>query len=373
METIMRVIKRHKRCPHCNQYHTRKHGFIYRKKRSGDKRRLRVLRWYCHLCKRAFIERRHINRLGRAVAATKHYFVGRASYRNTARLLHINRATAYSHIQSICQRTKMPWELSQELKPSWSGYLLIDSDAITVGSRQEYLITAVDSATRDIPAAILCRTQSADDWGRLLEMLIDLNYPFKAFVTDGYIPLISALKAYFSRLPHQQCIKHFYDETYRAFRYRPSHKHIDMQRTKLFMDLLHPVLFARSYSHHAGELNHLLNHPTLLHPDFKEPLYRLHQFIPYLRPHFFDRNIPRTTNIIENVFSQLDLKLNPSIKFATHESAWNTIKCLISWYRFKRFSNCRPRYRHHNGKAPLELAGVMLPQTPWIYQAMRRF
>jgi len=67
------------------------------------------------------------------------------------------------------------------------------------------------------------------------------------------------------------------------------------------------------------------------------------------------QRIPRITNSSKNIFSQLGLKLNPAIKFGSHESAWNTAKCLISWYRFKKFSGCCKTHMC-KGKAPLELA-----------------
>jgi transposase-like protein len=373
MEAYMRVIKRHKRCPHCDGLHTRKHGFRYRKKRNSNERFISVLRWYCYTCKRSFSDIKSIHKFQYAISAARHYFVGRASYRNTAKILHIDRMTAYTHIQAVCQRTKFPWELSQELTPTWSGYLLLDSDEVIVHNQHQYLLTAVDSATRDIPSALLMQHQGLSAWEQLLDTLTAIHYPFKAIISDGFSSIISAVKNKHPHIPHQLCVKHFYDETYRFFRYRPFHMHLDSKLTNLFMDLLRPVLFAHSFAHHQGELNHLLNHPKLAHLSFKEPIQRLRCYLPYLTRYLFDRNIPRTTNIIENVFSQLDLKLNPIIKFGSHESAWNTIKSVIAWYRFKKFSNCRKRYQYHNGKAPLELAGVTLKNTPWIYQSIRQF
>jgi transposase-like protein len=372
MEAYMRIIARHQRCVHCHSTHTRKNGFRYRKKRSHDKRIIRVVRWFCLSCKKTFSDTKSIHRFAYAINAARHYFVGRASYRNTARQLHINHMTAYTHVQAVCQRTKMPWELSRDLTPQWSGYLLVDSNQIIVNNRPAYMLFSVDAATRDIPSLILSRQQTVPDWQRLFTTLTDVKYPFKAFISDGYQSILTAVKTMFPRVPHQICLKHFYDETYRFFRYCPHRIHMDKKHTNLFMNLLHSVLFARSFGHYQGELNHLLNHPKLTHPIFKDHIQRLLQYPHYILPHFFDQNIPRTTNIIENVIGQLDLKINPSIKYGSYESAWNTIKSIVAWYRFKKFSNCRFRYRHHNGKAPLELAGVKLKKTSWIYQAIRQ-
>lgn len=373
MEAYMKLIKRHKRCPRCKQLHTKRYGYKPCKRIMPDQAHIRFQRWYCYTCRQTFSNLKSIHAFQYAARAAKHYFVGRASYRNTAKILKINRMTAYNHIQAVCKRTKFPWELSQELSPTWSGYLLIDSDEVIVHNQHQYLLVAVDSGTRDIPSALLSQHQGVAQWEQLLDTLHSIQYPFKAIISDGFPSILSAVKNKHPQVPHQLCVKHFYDETYRFFRYRPFRMHLDSKLTELFMNLLHPVVFAQSYAHHRGELNHLLNHPKLSHPAFKEPIQRLRYYLPYLTRYLFDRNIPQTTNIIENVIGQLDLKLNPIIKFGSHESAWNTIKSVIAWYRFKKFSNCRKRYQHHNGKTPLELAGVKLKNTPWIYQAVRQF
>ncbi|MBD3272554.1 MAG: hypothetical protein GF384_08485 [Elusimicrobia bacterium] len=373
MEAYMRIIKRHKRCVHCHSIHTRKRGFRYRKKRNPDRRIIKVIRWYCYTCKRTFSDTKSIHKFAYATKAALHYFISRASYRNTAKQLHINHMTAYTHVQAVCQRTKMPWELSKELTPQWSGYLLIDSDEIIVHGKHQYLILAVDTHTRDIPSAILTRKQEIADWQLLFKTLTDINYPFKAIISDGFPSILGAVKQTFPHLPHQLCVKHFYDETYRFMRYRQHRKHIRANLAERFMKQLHHVLFAKSLLHYHGELNHLFNDPKFNRFDFKDLIIRMQYYSKYLTPHFLDTSIPRTTNIIENVISQLDLKINPIIKFDSHERAWATIKTIIAWYRFKKFSNCRKRYKHHNGKAPLELAGIQLKKSSWIYQAIRQF
>lgn len=373
MRAYMRIIKRHKRCPYCKQLHTKKFGYKPCKRNEPDKAFVRFQRWFCYTCHKTFSNRKSIHSFKYAIQAAKEYFVSRASYRNTARQLHINRMTAYSQIQAVCQRTKFPWELSKELKPQWSGYLLIDSDQIIVHNQPQFILVSVDGGTRDLPSTLVTQQQGVLDWECLIDTLIDIQYPFKAIISDGFPAILSAIKNKLPTIPHQLCIKHFYDETYRFFRYRQHRIHIDSKRTTLFMELLHHVLFSRSYLHFQGELNHLLNHPKLAHPVFKDHIQRLLHYIPYLTPHLIDPLIPRTTNIIENVISQLDLKINPIIKFGSHESAWNIIKHLVAWYRFKKFSNCKKRYQDHNGKAPLELAGVQLKKSHWIYQSIRQF
>ncbi len=373
MEAYMRIIKRHKRCPYCTGIRTRKHSIMYRKRLKPDHAKKEYQRWYCYACNKTFSNTGLIHSKQYAAQAAEHYFVGRASYRNIARILNIHRMTAYRHVQELCQRAKMPWELSTELKPTWSGYLLIDSDAVIVNNRKEYLIVAVDSVTRDIPAAILTKEQGVAQWGLLLSMLKDISYPFQAIVSDGFPPIHAAIRAHIPTIPHQLCVRHYHDSIFRVLRYRPHREKVDPQTTEIFMRHVHDILFAPTIGHYRFFLDKLLATKLAQHRGLRDQIFQLQHHYRYLTPHFFNQNIPRTTNIVENVFSQLDLKLNSAIKFGSHESAWNTAKCLISWYRFKKFSSCCKTHRCNNGKAPLELAGVKLKNTSWIYQAIRQF
>jgi len=361
--------RRHKRCPHCNSLSTQRYGYKPRKKFSLYHPRIRCTRWYCRNCNRTFSNLKSIYSFTYAKRAAELYFDGKSSYRNAAKLLRIDRMTAYKHIQAVCKRAKMPYELSMELKPTWSGYLALDSDDINVFRHKEHLLIAVDVGTLDIPNALLCKHQGQLDWELLLETLKQLHYPFKAIISDGAFTLLSAVKRSLPNIPHQVCVRHFEDESYRFLRYRKHRMPVDPKLTELFMKYLHDVLYAPTNERYLCELHNLI---SIQHPDLKPVTTRLQHHYKYLTPHLFDANIPRTTNVIENIISQLDLKLNPIIKFGSHESAWNTLKLVISWYRFKKFSSCNKKNQRNNGKSPLEIAGVTPKNTHWIYHAIRQ-
>ena len=71
------------------------------------------------------------------------------------RKLDITAATAYHRIIKLGFNCKTPMETSVDLKPQWSGYLLVDGDSLVVGSHRESLLLGVDAGTQDIPNAIL--------------------------------------------------------------------------------------------------------------------------------------------------------------------------------------------------------------------------
>ncbi|MBD3271364.1 MAG: hypothetical protein GF384_02350 [Elusimicrobia bacterium] len=368
----MNKVFRHKRCIHCGSLRTQKYGYKYHHRMYPDHARIKVVRWHCRDCKKYFIDTHAIHNISNAKDATELYFDAKASYRDVAKVLGIYNMTAYDSIQSFCQRAKMPWELSKELNPIWSGYLSIDSDTINVFGHKEYLQLGVDIGTRDVPAAILARHDDIPNWTLLLTLFKDqLHYPFKGIVSDGDSAIISTINTLLPDIPHQICVLHFEKEMFRFLRYRKDRLRVEERRATIFMNHLHDVLYARNIYDYKYELDRLINHPQLRHPDLKDAIYKLQSYYKYLTPHFFNHNIPRTNNFAENVIGQLDAKINHIVKFQSHETAWNTIKLLISWYRFKKFSCCRKRYRHLNSKSPLEIAGVNLKNTHWIYQAIR--
>lgn len=367
----MRIILRRKRCVSCKSLNTRKHGFIYRRRSYPDRAVIKFVRWLCSTCKKTFS---HTNRVTphRAKRATELYFDAKASYRNTAKVLGTHRMTAYVDVQTVCRKAKAPLELSLEHPLRWSGYLLIDSNTLNVFNAHEQLLAGVDAITRDIPNAILVRTESAANWAQFLTSFRDdLSYPIKAVVSDGDPVILRAVKDIFPDVPHQMCVRHFEQDMFRYLRYRPHRPTVDMKRTRVFMYFLHRVLYSSTLDEYLFSLDVLRFHPVLKHPDFKDAISNLERHYSYLTPRFSDTAIPRTTNIIENVFSQLDTKFNPIVKFRSHETAWNTAKLLISWYRFKQFSSCKKRYADHNGKSPLELAGALTQNAHWISQAIR--
>jgi len=80
--------------------------------------------------------------------------------------------------------------------------------------------------------------------------------------------------------------------------------------------------------------------------------------------HFQYPQLPRANNIIEGIIDKLKHKITDCHGFTYPETAWNSIKMIIMNYRFHKFT-CS-RIEGHNGKSPLELAGVNTTGINWI-------
>ncbi len=69
-------------------------------------------------------------------------------------------------------------------------------------------------------------------------------------------------------------------------------------------------------------------------------------------------------NITEGVNDKFQMKLYLIRSFKKEESAKNTLKLIVMHYRFNSFSSFK--IKEHNGKSPLNLAGVDTSRLDWV-------
>lgn len=68
-------------------------------------------------------------------------------------------------------------------------------------------------------------------------------------------------------------------------------------------------------------------------------------------------DIPRTTNLIEGYHSTtLEIRFTSIRGFKKEENARNYINALMLKYRFHKFTDCKKKFKHLNGRSPLEIA-----------------
>jgi hypothetical protein len=94
------------------------------------------------------------------------------------------------------------------------------------------------------------------------------------------------------------------------------------------------------------------------------------KFTDLTRHHLYP-GMPRTTNIAEGVISRLDYKITAGKSYKSHATAWATLKMLIMYLRFKKFTDCQKKNRFKNGQSPLQLAGVNVSNFNWITFSQR--
>jgi len=210
----MQKICRHQRCPWCGSLNTKRYGSKLLQRRRANRNKIYRRRWYCKDCDHTFSP--GVASQGKIVAV-KHgldyraatlYFDTGTSYRGVGRELGIHSMTAYTHIAELTQNCKAPWEVSVELKPTWSGYLIVDGDSLPVQDHREPLLLGVDAHTQDIPHAILAEHDDGQNRTHfLLMMRTPILYPFKGITSDGDPAIQEAIAAVCPDVPHQLCVQ----------------------------------------------------------------------------------------------------------------------------------------------------------------------
>ena len=356
----MRKCKHRIRCPNCQSLNTKRQG-----KRQLDGGRKRQ-RWHCHNCKSSFTPYKEQLNLN----TCRLYFEKGCGYRETGRTFQIAPITAWNKTIPFGFNCKSPLEVSLELKPKWSGFLLLDGDAINVLGKEESLLLGVDVYAQDIPVGLLVRQELKIHWVLILNVLkIQLGYPFKGVVSDGDPRIKGAVKEVTPDVPYQICIKHYEDFLRYVLRYQFKRRRGMHREYERFIDEVHQMLYAPNIEMSKGSIERIIADTNFKRAGLADLIDKLIRDFPYLITHFLHPGLPRTNSIIEGVISRLDRRINPTNGFQYHKTAWATIKMMIMRYRFKPFTDSRNKKNNH--KAPLELAGVDVSGIDWLKFSQR--
>ena len=359
----MSKSKRHLRCPKCDGLHTRPHGSFPVNQGSESRRR-----WYCYDCRGTFTPWRQ-QVIDEAVRL---YFDTGASYRGIGRTLKVRPMTAYDKVIRKGFNSKSPMEVSLELKPWWSGYLIVDGDSIVVGKHKESLLLGVDAFSQDISHAILAEHEDGMNWVHFfLVMKYPVRYPLKGIISDAEPAIQEAREAVYPDVPWQLCVRHFEKELSHFLRYRFTQKRGYWREIDRLLKAVHRMLYARSFGEAKRYLLAISIDPGFKQAGLSGVIDNVKEKFPNLVTHHFHHGMPRTTNIAEGSISRLDSKIDQADGYKSHDTCWATLKMLIMWHRFKKFTDCQKKNRHKNGKIPLELAGVDTSNINWIRFSQR--
>lgn len=372
----------HVRCPHCQGLNTKRHGILAFRRITLQGVHLKgTQRWFCKECRRAFtpepyrcVQAKYDLEINEK--AVMLYFDEAASYRAVGRELsrlcshRISGKRAFYLIQPLLQNCKSPLEVSLELCPQWSGFVIVDGDSLRVGKSRLSLLVGVDALTQDIPHAILADHEDMENWLHFLLVLrYEVHFPFKGVVSDGDPAIESAMELVCPGVPYQLCIKHFQDGLVRYLRYQSSHGRGTWREIDRFLEAVHHCLYAQTLEESCAFRDAISIDPGFKKIHLEDAISKLQTNFVRLTQHFRVPGLPRTTNIAEGTIRRLDRKLNTTDGFEVQESAWNTIKMLLVHYRFRAFTDSRTR--ENNGLCPLQLAEIDTRNVNWIKFSQR--
>jgi len=362
---------RKKRCFFCGGTNTKRHDVrCKRRKTPQGSKREQHQRWFCKDCRKPFTPTRikPIN-FSLKIKACKLYYDAECSYRAVSRQIGVAAYRIFKIIDRLGANCKSTIEVARELKPTWLGYLLIDEKSVWIKGIEWYLLVAVDLKTQDIVHWDLVFKEDETDvaWFLIIIKMM-ITYPFQGLISDLLPAFYGTRRWLLPEIAHQFCTIHAYKTTERhiKYHYQGGNK---LWASRLLL-ITRIICKCKRLETAQRALQYLERHQSELR---KAKLIRrlnlLRLRFPYLIQHFKDPNLRPNNNVVENVIRQLNMKLKKMAGFESYETAYHSISLLIMRYRFHKFE-CS-RIPGHNGKSPLELAGVDTSKIDWVRFSQR--
>jgi len=332
----------------------------------GDGRTISVQRRQCGACRRTFLDAPKFSEEIKTQAILR-YFDIEGSYRAVGRDLGVKADTVWGWVQELGLQCKGFAQVASELRPRWDGYLLADGRTVRIRGVKHALCLTADVGTQDVPQAGLFAHEDFRAWQATFLDIKALGYPLKGLILDEDPALWAAARTVFPNTPIQVCVVHVLRSLGRWLRFTG---HIPIIIHRPFLDLCHKLCYAANWSH----LAHLHAEwqdarPQFLAEGLQDAVALFEARFPYLWTHLDRPGMPRNTNVAEGIIRQLGRKLDDTDGFQTVGTAWATIQLLLMRYRFHPFSCSRQRW--HNGKSPLNLAGVDTKSLNWVHFSRR--
>lgn len=289
-----------------------------------------------------------------------------ASYRRVSQRLAVSPMTVLRWVNEYGKNAKSPIEIAHTLHPQWSGILGIDGKPIKIAGREYSLLVAVDIGTQDAFYFDLADAENRENARNFLTIIKHVfQYPIKGIVSDfgkGRI-FIELVEELFPQVPHQACVVHF--SRYVDLTIPKSKKSKYHHLNTVLRDAVNKILFAQNLNDADEMMIRLLQRKACFTAHYHKQILRsLTNNFTLLTAHFFLDELPRDTNIVENIIRQLNRKLLLVRNFHDRNNAYNFFKLWFCAYRFRRFTGSS--YSHRNGKSPLEMAGVDTSKIEWL-------
>lgn len=265
-----------------------------------------------------------------------------------------------------------------------------------------------DYPSHDIPELVVGRSENTEDYGTGFKHLKEIGYPLKAITCDKREAIVIALRRYFLQVLVQYCIKHYLAEIQKNLKilnYRRSVKSIinkiekinydgcaylrDNSRKKTirlvnqllklefqyeiindFYETLIELLWAESIKQRDSKRRYLENtffakyFPLETLKNYQKRIMKVYYRFLEDEKYLFtslehpELDIPRTTNINEGYNNQIENRIFSIRGFETIKTCKDYGNALILKRRFRKFTDCKGKFKHLNGKSPLEIAGA---------------
>lgn len=297
----------------------------------------------------------------------------RASIRILSRRYQRGKKQIMALVHNVTTQAKDSIWIANHFTPKWSGVLALDGKSIKVYdklskqlknkiSNNEFFalnrktwLCGIDYGTGDLPHYDIADEETKIDLVMYFQTLKEIGYPLRVLVCDGNTDIPDSAKhVYGEDIIVQLCTRHFTEALKRHAGALVEHSH-----TLKIINLIQRIIEAADLEQ-AGKYLSLLKQTPRTNRIEKELIAMFKLNSEKLTAHLLHPEIviPHTTNDIENLFKQLNLRLKSIGRFNHWRYARDYLKFWALLRRFTPFTDCRKGRKWRNGKAPIELAGV---------------
>lgn len=348
------------------------------------------------------VARRHIE-------GESYRVIARDVYRLTRRK--ISPTSLEEMVTAVAVRAKTAWEMSEEFRPQWSGFLVVDEKRVAVRRSALWCYEAVDTSG-DIVHWRPVAECSVSEAARFLEEVTAVGYPCRGITSDLDSSLRLAIGRVYAKKPHQYCVKHAlgvlekildYRQSQQRQRQRAGQLRTDFERlplrkglylVKASQDFVQQWCKTRVVSKKAREIRALRDQCQRIlcarsqtqaldllaclrrrHSSERARKWRAVAFLERhwvrLMRHHSVRGLPRTNNMAETFNRQLKRRLKTIESFQHRQTAIAYMNLLVAYLRLKPYTDCRGGRKHLNGKSRLQAAGVKISPQNWLSVSLK--
>lgn len=280
----------------------------------------------------------------------------------------LTKETLLDFIEKVADRLPTLDDIDNTYHPKRSGYLALDGVWFKYRKRNFVLLICFDPVTFDPISVKLETDETQAGYERLITAAVNKvgAVNIKGTYGDGDRGLIKALNHLLPSVPFQLCIVH--KEMKMGQTVPVKSVHISKKLTpyqkhdiKVFQLLFREVIYTKTKDESAANLEKLKQYVTSLSDERFQKAYRsLAYNFKYTLTHFDHPDMERDNNILEGFNSIIKRRLKLLKGFKRPGNIEKYIELVLLDYRFHEFIASGSRERQ--GKAPLELSGIILPE-----------
>ena len=247
----------------------------------------------------------------------KQYYEAKPSYRDLSRKYEIDKKRINEWVKECSNNFKTTIDVKQELNPMWTGYLTVDGKLIRYRGHKGCMYIRVDNSGDIVHILAGDSHENKTSWSKFFEELkVKISYCLVVLISDGNPDIMAACVLHYQYFIYSACHYHFLKRVDRSFGYltvirNPKKKKQFKTEIKLRHEI-HYLLFKDTLSEFMNGYEKIIN-------QFNQKHYRgyycfsmielLRDNVGYLVPHYFDNNIPKTSNLAETTIKQYERRL----------------------------------------------------------------